>query len=145
INDGLLQLELFRAQNLASINEAIVSDTNKSEEERFAALEKSVQARQRVIELERKIALDNDDLTANDRIRIQEEFIAKSNQLTIDGNAEALAIAVDNISKQDKLRIEPQQEALNDISINRDNELRLLEKDFQSGLISKEEYEKKRF
>lgn len=144
INDGLLQLELFRAQNLASINASIVSDANKTEEERFVALEKSVQARQRIIEVERKIALDNDDLTANDRIRIQEEFIAKSNQLTIDGNAEALDIATDNITKQDKLRFEAQEKAINDISIQRDEELKALEIQFQSGLITREEYEKKR-
>lgn len=75
--DSLYELQKQRLDQTIKFNDEIVADDTQSDEMRIQALYNSQQEQEDLLLLTKKHLLDNDKLTANDRIRIEEDYSAK--------------------------------------------------------------------
>lgn len=75
--DSLYELQKQRLEQTIKLNEEIVNEETQSDDVRLQALTNSQIKQLELIELTKNHLLDNDKLTANDRIRIEEDFSNK--------------------------------------------------------------------
>ncbi|MEO8236389.1 MAG: phage tail tape measure protein, partial [Flavobacterium sp.] len=81
LNDSLYELQKQRLEQTIKFNEEIVADDSQSDEMRIQATYNSQQKQKDLLLLTKKHLLDNDKLTVNDRIRINEDYSSKLKEL----------------------------------------------------------------
>jgi TP901 family phage tail tape measure protein len=97
LSDSIFELKKQRLEQSIQINNEIVNDDQITDEMRLKALEISQSKQSELLLLTKNNLLNNDQLTANDRIRIEEDFSFK----IIDLNNKT-KLEIDNITKFDE-------------------------------------------
>jgi TP901 family phage tail tape measure protein len=95
--DSLYELQKQRLEQTIKFNDEIVADDTQSDEIRIQALYNSQQKQEGLLLLTKNHLLDNDKLTANDRIRIEEDYSAKVVEIN-----KKTALEVDKINQFDE-------------------------------------------
>jgi TP901 family phage tail tape measure protein len=130
LSDALYELQKQRLEQIIKFNEEIVADDTQSDEIRIQALYNSQQKQEDLLLLTKNHLLDNDKLTANDRIRIEEDY---SNKL-IDLNTKT-AKEVDKINEFDTKTYEDNiKRGISVIEIANNEKIAAEEKRFQDEL-----------
>lgn len=157
-----LEFQKLVSEGSAKVGKRLSDDENLNTDDRIANLERYIQEKQNVLDIEKqkadikadfevkalriegKLTSEEQNKINNERKVAKEKFRQESLELDVIANAEALKIFTDQLSLEDKARLEANKKALNDISILRDEELRALEESYEPGIDSKEQYEKEK-
>jgi hypothetical protein len=124
------ELEKQRLNQIISINEEIAKDEEKTNEERIKAVYDSQQAQEDLLLISKQNQLANDKLTSNDRIRIQEDYANKVEDLNKKVVKEVAKInAFDSKSYEDNIK-----RKIATVEIANNEEIAAEEKRFQDEL-----------
>ncbi|WP_395051667.1 hypothetical protein [Flavobacterium sp.] len=126
LSDSLYELQRQRLEQTIKLNEEIVSEETQSDDVRLQALENSKKKQEDLLLLTKKHLLDNDKLTANDLIRIEEDY---SNKL-IDLNTKT-AKQIEKINAFDEVKYQKElEDKLSKQNVNQNAELEAENKRF---------------
>lgn len=139
-----LNLNQSRLQIAIDRNKRVLEDEKLADTDRLSNLQQYLDNQKKLIESNLEEELKAEGLLSNDKIRLREEAQNQIDNLAIEGAALRLKIEQDNLDKLDKARLTANDKEISQIEIQRDTKLLALEKEFQDGLISEEQYQKDR-
>lgn len=125
-------------------NDLIVSNEKSTFDQRTDALFDGYQKRRDIIIAQHDLDIQNDTLTAEERIAIEKKYISDINGLTVEYGLQQQALYKDNQDKVNEIIAKRQQGRLDQISTQQANELSELDKQFRAGNIGIEEYNRQR-
>lgn len=128
LSDSLYDLEKQRLEREISLNDEIVKDDEQTDELRIASALKNQQKQFDLALLTKNHLLDNDKLTANDKIRIEEDYQNKKIDIS-----KKTALEIDKINEFDESKFKKELEKkLSDSNIALNTELEAENRRFQS-------------
>jgi hypothetical protein len=125
-------------------DDLILQNEKSGFDKRLDALYDGYQKRRDIIIAQHDLDIQNDTLTAEERIAIEKKYASDINGLTIDYGLQQQALYKDNQDKINEIIEKGQQGRLDKISTGQANELIELDKQFRAGKISVEEYGRQR-
>lgn len=105
LSDALYDLQKQRLEQTIKINQEIVADETKTDEQRIQALYISQTKQEDLVKLTKNHLLDNDKLVANERIRINEDAANKKVEIE-----KKTALELDKINQFDEVKYQKELE-----------------------------------
>lgn len=122
----------------------IAQSEKNSFDKRLDALYEGYTKRRDIVIAQHDLEIQNDTLTAEERIAIEKKYISDINQLTVDYGLQQQQLYQQNTDKVNEIIEKGQQGRLDRISAQQSLELIALTESFRSGNISSEDYAKQR-
>lgn len=141
--DAELALSEYRATVLANNAKRIAEDDKASFDSRIKALDDFKKEQEKVIEIEKQIALSSAE-NANERVLAEEKAVEALAELDRAYAAMKLGIVTDQLSDEDKKRLEQYNKNRSDLEVAHAAELAELDRRYLNGEIKEKEYAQER-